>query len=66
MSVNGEFSEYYNQTFERVGMVFQSAYNVMRLKSAGKIIDCVLSLRAPQYTGTGYMASCLFQLPGVP
>ena len=33
-------------------MVFQSAYNVMRLKSAGKIADCVLSLHyACNYAG---------------
>lgn len=42
--LNGEFSEYYNQTFQQIGMVFSSNYNVIRLKSKADIKDCVCYL----------------------
>jgi len=39
--LNGEFSQYYNQTFEKIGMVFRESYTPLHLKGVKKIKDCI-------------------------
>jgi len=39
--LNIEFSQYYNETFENVGLVFIENYTPLRLKGAKKVKDCI-------------------------
>lgn len=48
--INGEFSEYYNQTFEKIGMVFRQGYPLWQLRTIKQVQDCMVSLhRACRY-----------------
>ncbi len=41
--INGEFSEYYNQTFEKIGMVFRQGCPLWRLRSIKQVQECMVS-----------------------